>query len=51
MTSICKGDIALAQSEQTARLEMVSGLSQYSEVLSLMRVVVSEELPCCSPVD
>merc|ERR1712194_911951 len=38
----CKGVVALAHGDQTARPEMASGLSGSSALLSLMRVVVSQ---------
>ena len=46
MSCFCKDVLALAQSDQTARPEMASGLSQYSALLSLLQVTVVQ-VACC----
>ena len=42
MRSFCQDVVALAQGDQTARLEMASGLSQSSALHPLKRVVASQ---------
>ena len=53
MTCFCKGVVALAQGDKTERLEMASGLSQYSALPSLLQVTVVQValcLPWCNGV-
>merc|ERR1712085_107460 len=42
MSCSCKGVVALARGDQTARVEIASGLSEYSALLSFRRVAVSQ---------
>ena len=47
MSCFCKGVVALAQGERTARLEMASGLSQCSKLSSLLQMTVVEVACLC----
>ena len=49
MSCYCKDVVSVAQGDQTARLEMASGLSQCSKLSSLLQMTVVEVACLCVP--